>query len=87
MANPQVLEQGRCREGFKPDVATGSVENRNATTSACVGWDKPNIENWRLPRKLLQALKSSSCENQNGLTITRMTMPIIKTVGTSLIIR
>jgi hypothetical protein len=29
-------------EGFKPDAAAGS--NRNATTSACVGWDELNIE-------------------------------------------
>jgi len=28
--------------GFKPDAAAGS--NRNATTSACVGWDELNIE-------------------------------------------
>jgi hypothetical protein len=31
-------------EGFKPDAAAGS--NRNATTSACVGWDGLNIEKW-----------------------------------------
>jgi len=30
-------------EGLKPDAAAGL--NRNATTSACVGWDIPNIEN------------------------------------------
>jgi hypothetical protein len=30
-------------EGFKPDAAAGL--NRNATTSACVGWDHHNIEN------------------------------------------
>jgi hypothetical protein len=29
--------------GFKPDAAAGLI--RNATTSACVGWDVSNIEN------------------------------------------
>jgi hypothetical protein len=29
--------------GFKPDAAAGLI--RNATTSACVGWDAANIEN------------------------------------------
>src|SRR5262249_11798670 len=32
----------RLMKGFKPDAAAGS--NRNATTSACVGWDELNIE-------------------------------------------
>jgi hypothetical protein len=29
-------------KAFKPDAAAGL--NRNATTSACVGWDRLNIE-------------------------------------------
>jgi len=36
-------EQGKRRLGFKPDAAAGL--NRDAITSACVGWDMDNIEN------------------------------------------
>jgi hypothetical protein len=44
------LAQGKdSRKGFKPDAAAGL--NRNATTSACVGWDTPNIENQFALRK------------------------------------
>jgi hypothetical protein len=32
------LKARKAPGGFKPDVAAGL--NRNATTSACVGWDK-----------------------------------------------
>jgi len=39
---PQVQSKESAWVGFKPDAAAGS--NRNATTSACVGWDKLNIE-------------------------------------------
>jgi len=39
-------------ERLKPDAAAGL--NRNATTSACVGWDKPNIENQLTLRKECQ---------------------------------
>jgi hypothetical protein len=44
--------------GFKPDAAAGS--NRNATTSACVGWDELNIEKrfaFRKQRKSHTSLK------------------------------
>jgi hypothetical protein len=61
--------------------------NRNATTSACVGWDFNNIENRPAFRKQARARTVHSLENQNGFTTTRITIPIIKTVGTSLIIR
>src|ERR1700756_4677877 len=76
-------------EGFKPDAAAGL--DRDATTSACVGWDLLNIENQLAFRKQRQgptrpnSLASSA--HQNGLTTTRMTIAIISTVGTSLIIR
>jgi hypothetical protein len=43
-------------EGFKPDAAAGS--NRNATTSACVGWDERNIEKRTAFRK---QRKSHTC--------------------------
>jgi hypothetical protein len=43
-------KQGKRRRGFKPEAAAGF--NRNATTSACVGWDKDNIENQSAFRKL-----------------------------------
>jgi hypothetical protein len=39
-------------EGFKPDAAAGL--DRDATTSACVGWDKLNIENQSAFRKQQQ---------------------------------
>jgi hypothetical protein len=51
------LEKGRSAgqsrvsagEGFRPDAAPGLI--RNATTSACVGWDIDNIENRFAVRK------------------------------------
>jgi hypothetical protein len=61
--------------------------NRYATTSACVGWDFSNIENQSAFRKQLRVEDVESTRHQNGFTTTRTTMPIIKTVGTSLIIR
>src|ERR1700759_2994391 len=39
---PQAQSEEGAGYGFKPDAAAGS--NRYATTSACVGWDKLNIE-------------------------------------------
>jgi hypothetical protein len=39
---PQAQSKVSANRGFKPDAAAGS--NRNATTSACVGWDDLNIE-------------------------------------------
>jgi hypothetical protein len=39
---PQAQSEVSAGRGFKPDAAAGS--NRNATTSACVGWDNRNIE-------------------------------------------
>jgi hypothetical protein len=59
------------------------AKDRNATTSACVGWDIRNIENQPGLRK---KVPNGSRAGQNGLTITRITMPIIRTVGISLII-
>jgi hypothetical protein len=53
--------------GFKPDAAAGL--NRNATTSACVGWDIRNIENRFAFRKqrhrtsLVQALPSKRLDD------------------------
>jgi hypothetical protein len=54
--------------------------SRNATTSACVGWDLTNIEN-RL------AFRKHASRGQNGFTTTRITAPIMRIVGTSLITR
>src|SRR5215212_3150358 len=59
--------------------------NRNATTSACVGWDFNNIENRPVFRK--DAHGGVVALHQNGRTITRITIPIIKPVGNSLITR
>jgi hypothetical protein len=46
------LKARKAPDGFKPDAAAGL--NRNATTSACVGWDICNIENHLAFRKQLQ---------------------------------
>jgi hypothetical protein len=72
--------------GFKTDAAVGST-NRSATTSACVGWDVCNIENRLAFRKEVAVDCVDGELRQNGFTTTRITIPIIKTVGTSLIKR
>jgi hypothetical protein len=83
------LKARKAPEGFKPDAAAGL--DRNATTSACVGWDNLNIENQLAFRKQRQRPTRPNSlaptAHQNGLTTTRITIPIISTVGTSLIIR
>ena len=43
------LKARKAPEGFKPDAAAGL--DRDATTSACVGWDNRNIENQSAFRK------------------------------------
>jgi hypothetical protein len=43
------LKARKAPDGFKPDAAAGL--DRNATTSACVWWDRLNIENRRAFRK------------------------------------
>ncbi|HVX75920.1 MAG TPA: hypothetical protein VHB49_07330 [Bradyrhizobium sp.] len=48
-------EQGKRREGFKPDAAADPTKNRSATASACVWWDAINIENRSAFRKLAAA--------------------------------
>jgi hypothetical protein len=72
------------RRGFKPDAAAGPIGSRDATTSACVGWDNWNIENQLALRKMRFGHAKA---DQNGFTTTRITIAIIRTVGTSLIIR
>ena len=61
--------------------------NRNATTSACVGWDLTNIENRLAFCKQACIAVVDTGAFQNGFTTTRITIPIIRIVGTSLIIR
>ena len=62
--------------------------SRNTTTSACVGWDFSNIENRSAFRKQGRRLRVLTANvHQNGFTTTRITIPIIKIVGTSLITR
>ena len=61
--------------------------SRNATTSACVGWDFTNIENRLTFRKQARRSLLTAGPRQNGLTTTRITIPIIRIVGTSLINR
>src|ERR1700749_2907297 len=46
---PQAQSKESAWVGFKPDAAAGS--NRDATTSACVGWDELNIEKYARVRK------------------------------------
>ena len=62
-------------------------KNRDATTSACVGWDFNNIENRLTFRKQAWVQDIGGGVPQNGFTITRITMATIRTVGISLIIR
>ena len=91
MRTPQKRSAGLSKEGageasnlmWRP-VQRGS---RNATTSACVGWDLANIENQLAFCKTRQSEAIRGHARQNGLTTTRITIPIIKTVGTSLITR
>ena len=47
---PQLKARKAPERSFKPEAAAGL--NRNATTSACVGWDRGNIENQSTLRKL-----------------------------------
>jgi hypothetical protein len=61
--------------------------DRNTATSACVGWDHNNIENQLAFRKMAKNQAAKRNALQNGLTTARMTVPIIKIVGTSLITR
>jgi hypothetical protein len=49
-----------------------------------VGWDLANIENQLAFRKTRKGQATKDHARQNGLTTTRMTIPIIKMVGTSL---
>lgn len=80
------LKQGRCRKGFKPDVAADAIwlSDDNHIRLRGVGWNE-----YRKSVALAQDVASSRPrENlrQNGLTITMMTIPIMRTVGISLII-
>jgi hypothetical protein len=52
-----------------------------------VGWDFDNIENRLSVRKQMLTGFVDHHPGENGLTTTRMTIPIISSVGTSLIIR
>jgi hypothetical protein len=52
-----------------------------------VGWDLTNIENQPAFCKEAENLSVNGNPPQNGFTTTKITAPIIKTVGTSLIIR
>jgi hypothetical protein len=61
--------------------------SRNATTSACVGWDFHNIENRLTFRKQARRSLLTAGPRQNGLTTTKITIPIMRIVGTSLIKR
>jgi hypothetical protein len=61
--------------------------SRNTTTSACVGWDLTNIENRLTFRKQARRSLLTAGPRQNGLTTTRITIPIMRIVGTSLIKR
>lgn len=80
------LKQGRCRKGFKPDVAADAIwlSGDNHIRLRGVGWNE-----YRKSVALAQdGARAASRGNphQNGLTITMITIPIIKTVGISLII-
>lgn len=80
------LKQGRCRKGFKPDVAADAVwlSGDNHIRLRGVGWNE-----YRKSAAAAQDGASDAARGnprQNGLTITMMTIPIIRIVGTSLII-
>ena len=84
---PQVFSKesaGEASNLMRRPVQRGS---RNATTSACVGWDLGNIENRPAFRKQARIPAAHGSVCQNGFTTTRITIPIIKIVGSSLIIR
>ena len=80
------LKQGRCRKGFKPDVAADAIwlSGDNHIRLRGVGWNEY--------RKSAASAQDGAREgsrgnpHQNGLTITMITMPTIRIVGTSLII-
>jgi hypothetical protein len=61
--------------------------NQDTTTSACVGWDLANIENQLGFRKEAAPRNIGDQALQNGFTTTKITAPIIRMVGTSLINR
>jgi hypothetical protein len=84
---PQVFSKESAGEASNLMWRPVQQGSRNATTSACVGWDFSNIENQPAFRKHLAGLSNHAQFSQNGFTTTRITIPIIKTVGTSLITR
>ena len=84
---PQVFSEESAGEASNLMRRPVQQGNRNATTSACVGWDLSNIENRPAFRKEPAARAVNHHVRQNGFTTTRITIPIIKIVGTSLIIR
>lgn len=77
------LKQGRCRKGFKPDVAADAIwlSGDNHIRLRGVGWN----EYRKSVAATQDGVNDGSCRNprQNGLTITMITMPIISNVGTS----
>ena len=62
------------------------LRRRNSTASACVRRDFANIRKNTRTRKAAGSVQCKIRARQNGLTTTRITIRIIRTVGTSLII-
>jgi hypothetical protein len=80
------LKARKAPDGFKPDAAAGDGPERNDIRLRGVGFAQ-----YRKSAGIPQAASAldglAALNLQNGLTITKITIPIIRTVGTSLIIR
>jgi hypothetical protein len=71
-------------------LAAPIYRSQNATASAYVGWDGPKIRKDCRSGKSSQETKANFAlatpGRQNGFTTARITIPIMSTVGISLII-
>jgi hypothetical protein len=81
-------EQGKRRRGFKPDAAAGSTKRpeRDHIRLRGVGFAQYR-KSPGIPQAGARPEVPCIHPPQNGFTTTRMTMPIMRTVGTSLITR
>ena len=81
-------EQGKRRRGLKPDAAAGSTKKpeRDHIRLGGVGFHQYR-KSPAIPQAGARPEVPYIRPPQNGFTTTRMTIPIIRIVGTSLIIR
>src|SRR5882757_4745219 len=77
-------ERGRCRRGFKPDAAAGSTRKpeRDHIRLRGVGFRQYRKSSGFPQGGVARGYAKPPC--QNGFTTTRITIPTIKIVGTSL---